>query len=150
MKIIIKVAFKNTTLGCMQPGVHLGLSDSRILWSSISLEGIIDVFVRPLSILFIHFLAFCIKCSWGPFSYDLLSVFLTLKQQDVKQYLICFCYLQQFLYYFLYVMSHFLLIILHFCEEFYVQVMLLPQVVKGLENLFRNADSLISTLCESK
>ena len=63
------MAFKTTTLGLS------GQSDSKILWSSISLQGINWYLCLTIVsfFLFIYILAFFIKYSGGPFFHDLFE-----------------------------------------------------------------------------
>ena len=80
-----KVASKTTTFDWVWPVVPLVQSDSMILWSSISLEGINWYLCQNIIILaysdhfshyffFIYFLASLIKLSEGPFSYALCEI----------------------------------------------------------------------------
>ena len=67
-----KVAWKTYARGWVSPGVSLGKLNSTVLWSSVFLGGNnFDTFVWALSILFIYFLAFLIRYSGDPISYDL-------------------------------------------------------------------------------
>ena len=77
-----KVVSKTNTLSWVWPDVPLFQSDSRNLWSSISLDGINRYLCLTIVVLsfFTYFPSCFVKLSWGPLSYDLffLSLYLEL------------------------------------------------------------------------